>query len=164
METAFLGLGSNLGDREGNLRKAIMEISRSAGKVVASSPVYETEPWGFRSEQDFLNMAVRLETDLGASELLMRLLEIEKQLGRKRTGEQYSSRVIDIDILLYGDLIINENGLKIPHPRLHQRKFVLVPLCDIAPDAIHPVYKKSLSELLRSCNDQNEVRKAGVLK
>lgn len=158
METAFLGLGSNLGDREENLRKAVRMISGEKVKVLAASHVYVTEPWGFRAETDFLNMVLKAETAISPGELLARMLEVEKELGRERTGEQYSSRMIDIDILLFGGLIINSDEIVIPHPRLHQRRFVLVPLCEIAPNAVHPVFKKSLADLLNLCSDESQIR------
>ena len=123
--------------------KAKKMIEESIGSVVSVSSVYETEPWGFESDNEFLNMVLCVETDLSPSGLLGRILMIESQLGRIRCENQYSSRNIDIDILLYNNEIVNEAALEIPHPRMHERRFVLVPLAEIAPELIHPVLKKS---------------------
>ncbi len=140
MNKIYLGLGSNLGNREHNIKKAYAGIEEHIGNIVKSSSVYETEPWGFMARNAFLNTVSEVETKLTPSGLLDAILMIETLLGRIREEVQYSSRVIDIDILLYDDLIVDEVNLKIPHPHLHKRMFVLVPFCEIAPDAIHPVF------------------------
>jgi 2-amino-4-hydroxy-6-hydroxymethyldihydropteridine diphosphokinase len=127
MREVFLGIGSNLGDREGNLRSAAVSIGKLAGGIMAYSSVYETEPWGFQSGEEFLNMVLKLKTAMEPAELLRCILSIELEMGRVRSMSQYSSRIIDIDILLYEDLLVDDAGLTIPHPRLHERKFVLVP-------------------------------------
>ena len=158
MKKVFLGIGTNLGEREENLGKAIINIGDNIGKVVRVSSVYETEPWGFTAEDNFLNMVAEVETILTPSGLLGAILMIESQLGRARGEEQYSSRLIDIDILFYEDLILDEISLKIPHPLLHNRKFVLVPFSEIAPDHMHPVLKKNISALLNLCDDRSRVR------
>lgn len=159
MKKVFLGLGSNLGDRAENLRETKIRIEESIGSVVSASSVYETEPWGFVSDLDFLNIVLCVETDLSPSGLLGRILMIESQMGRIRRESQFSSRKIDIDILLYNNEIINEEALNIPHLRMHERKFVMIPLAEIAPDLIHPVLNKSIESLLKSCKDDNKVRK-----
>jgi 2-amino-4-hydroxy-6-hydroxymethyldihydropteridine diphosphokinase len=159
MNKVFLGIGTNLGDRSANLNEAVSKIGDFIGKVTKTSSVYETEPWGFETEDQFYNMVIETETSLSASGVLGAILMIEATLGRLRTGEQYSSRSIDIDILFYNDLVMNEEALKIPHPHLHERKFVLVPLCDIAPGMVHPVLNKSIADLLNLCKDKSEVRK-----
>jgi 2-amino-4-hydroxy-6-hydroxymethyldihydropteridine diphosphokinase len=159
MKIAFLGIGTNLGDREANLKQAITLIDENIGKVLKSSSVYETEPWGFKTEDEFLNLVLKVETILTPSGLLGRILMIESLLGRVRNEKRYSSRLIDIDILLYEDMIIDEESLKIPHPLLHERKFVLVPLCEIEGEMIHPVLKNSFTELLEVCKDKSEVKK-----
>lgn len=159
MKKAFLGLGSNLGDREEYLQKAKVSIEESIGPVVSASSVYETEPWGFGNDKKFLNMVICIETSLSPSGLLEMILVIESQLGRIRCEKQYSSRNIDIDILLYNNEIVDEAALKIPHPRMHERKFVLVPLCEIASGLTHPVLNKSIESLLKSCKDNRSVRK-----
>jgi len=158
MHHIFLGLGSNMGDREGYLKEAVDRISMNIGEILKVSSVYETEPWGFEADNKFLNMVVEVLTKHPPSVVLGAILMIETQLGRIRTERQYSSRVIDIDILFYDVIIINEIKIKIPHPYLHERKFVLVPLNEIASDFIHPVLKQSVGSLLNSCEDRSEVR------
>jgi len=149
----YLSLGSNVGNREANLRDAISRLA-ALGSVTKTSPVYETEPVEFTAQPWFLNCAVELDTKLSAQDLMRELLNIERALGRDRGGRDREQstpkgpRTIDIDILLYGDTIINEPGLTIPHPAMHQRRFVLAPLADIAPDAIHPILERSIGELL----------------
>ena len=157
MKKVFLGLGSNLGDRAEYLQETKIRIEESIGSVVSASSVYETEPWGFVSDTDFLNMVLCVETNLSPSGLLGRILMIESLMGRIRNERQFSSRNIDIDILLYNNAIVNEVALKIPHPRMHERRFVLVPLAEISPDLIHPVLKKSIESLLKSCKDYSKV-------
>lgn len=159
MKRAFLGIGSNLGEREDNLCIAIGRIGEETGGVEVVSSVYETESWGFETDNLFLNMVAKIETFLEPQALLEALLGIEKSMGRVRNKEVYSSRIIDIDILFYEDIILNENELKIPHPHLHERRFVLEPLAEIAPDFIHPVLKKSVFNLLDICTDKGLVRK-----
>jgi len=149
----FLGLGSNLGDRAGLLDKAVVALE-SLGRVTRSR-WYETAAVGLPGAPDFLNGAVLLETDLAPDELFRRTRDIERQLGRdslRRTG----SRTIDIDILFYGRQVISRPGLIVPHPRLHQRAFVLVPLAELAPNLVHPVLGKTVAEMLA------EVDRAGV--
>jgi 2-amino-4-hydroxy-6-hydroxymethyldihydropteridine diphosphokinase len=159
MNKAYLGLGTNLGDRKRNLRVAIKMIEEQIGMVLNSSSVYETAPWGFEAESDFLNMVVRAETILSPTELLKKIIAIESGLGRERDQDRYSSRVIDIDILLYDDLVLDQKGLKIPHRLMHERRFVLAPLCEIAPDLIHPVLRKSMKVLLEECRDRTKIIK-----
>jgi len=159
MNKVFLGIGTNLGDRSANLQEAISKINEIIGSVLSSSSVYETEPWGFLAEEQFYNMVAEVETKLSPSGLLGAILMIETLLGRVRTGKQYTSRNIDIDILFYNDLIMNEEALKIPHHHLHERKFVLVPLCEIAPQLVHPVINKTIAELLGLCDDKCNIRK-----
>ena len=159
MTIVFLGIGTNLGNRESNLEEAVARIEEYIGTVLDSSSIYETEPWGFQAKDEFLNKVVKVKTELSPSGLLGRILMIEYLLGRVRGQVRYSSRLIDIDILLYEDMIVEEESLKIPHPLLQQRKFVLVPLCEIASEMIHPVLKKSIAELLETCEDRGEVKK-----
>ena len=139
---SFILLGSNLGKRESLLKQAITMIGEICGEVMASSKIYETEPWGFVSENNFLNQVVMIKTELEAHDLLKELLSIEATLGRQRDEnvKSYTSRPMDLDILYYGDMIINDTDLIVPHPRLHMRRFTLLPLCDIASDFEHPVF------------------------
>jgi 2-amino-4-hydroxy-6-hydroxymethyldihydropteridine diphosphokinase len=159
MKKAFLGIGSNLGDRLKSLKDAKDRIEESIGSVILASSVYETDPWGFESDEKFLNMVLCVETILLPSGLLGRILMIESQLGRIRSENLNRSREIDIDILLYDNEIVNDAAIVVPHPRMHERRFVLVPLVEIAPSVIHPVLNKSAKSLLKSCKDNNKVRK-----
>jgi len=155
MEEVILSLGSNMGDRAGNLRRAVALIGEGAGTVTAVSSVYETEPWGFSADTPFYNMAAIVQTTLAPPEFLAALLAIEEKLGRVREPgtERYTSRPIDIDILFFGDRIIDTEGLSVPHPRLHNRMFVLAPLNEIAPDKVHPVLNRSIRNLFKDCDD-----------
>ncbi len=152
--TTYLSLGSNIGDRTNNLKNAINSIENLVGKVNKISKFYENPAVGFDGD-NFVNICVELVTHLSPKELLNSLLNIENEYGRKRlkSGE-YSSRIIDIDIIFYEDLIINQNGLVIPHPRMQSRHFVLKPLCDLNPDFIHPILGLKISQLL----DDLEIR------
>ena len=154
---AFLGIGTNLGDREQNICSTIALITDSIGIVTSFSHVYETEPWGIENENTFLNIVLKIQTELKPIALLGKIHGIENQLGRIRNETQYSSRTIDIDILFYNNIIINGKNLQIPHPRAIERRFVLVPLCEIEPDGMHPVLGKSFSNLLKECRDDKKV-------
>ena len=146
----FLGLGTNLGNKIENLTRAIEALSLALGTCKAQSSFLETEPWGFESDNGFLNCVVAFDTELTSTELLDTTERIERELGRtvKSTGGNYHDRLIDIDILLYGNTVIESERLTIPHPLMHLRDFVLAPLAEIAPDAIHPTLDKSIKELL----------------
>ena len=158
MKKVFLCLGSNLGERADNLKEAELRIAEHVGSIVSVSSVYETEPWGFESENTFLNKVLCIKTDLSPSGLLGRILMIESQLGRVRCETQYKSRNIDIDILLYNNDIVKEQALEIPHPRMHERRFAMIPMVEIAPGFIHPVLKKTMKSILKSCPDKSSVK------
>ncbi len=148
MSLVYLGLGSNLGDKEQNLNDAIMQLSLEVGNVIGQSSFYHSKPWGFLSENDFLNAVILIETNLTPFDLLNQTQEIEKIMGRiSKTSTGYADRIIDIDILLYDNLIIDQPTLKIPHPHITERDFVWFPLTEIAPDLMHPVYGKKMIEL-----------------
>jgi len=153
MSTVYLGLGSNLGEKQENIKKAITFISERVGEILALSDFYETEPWGYNSSQSFINAAVKAETMLLPEELLFVTQEIERETGRskKTSCGEYHDRIIDIDILLYDDLILQTHDLTIPHPLMHKRLFVLQPLLEIAPDVIHPVSGMTIAEIAILC-------------
>ncbi len=158
MNQTYLLIGGNLGNRQKNLEKARQLIAANAGQVDKSSPLYETEAWGIEDQPAFLNQVLLVSTKLDPRQLLSTILDIEHQMGRERT-EKFGPRSIDIDILFYNREIIDEPGLTIPHQQLHLRKFTLEPLQEIAPSFIHPVLKKSVSDLLKECPDPLTVKK-----
>ena len=148
---AYLSLGSNLGDRAANLRESIAQLS-SLGEVLKISSLYQTEPVDLREQPWFLNCIVELRTDLEAQDLLTRIQVIEASLGRKREISK-GPRTIDIDIVLFNSSVIRHAHLGIPHPRMHERRFVLAPLAELAPNMVHPTLKKSIQQLLRELPD-----------
>ena len=148
----YLALGSNLGDRLANLKEAIAALTPQMN-VKAKSQVYETPPWGYEDQPKFLNQVVRAKTYLEPEQLLKHLKRLEVALGRKESFPN-GPRLIDIDILFYDDLVLKTPALVIPHPRLHERAFVLMPLMDIDPDLVHPVSKKSVREMMALCNSK----------
>jgi 2-amino-4-hydroxy-6-hydroxymethyldihydropteridine diphosphokinase len=146
----YLALGTNLGDRLANLKEAIAALTPQM-EVKTKSQVYETPPWGYENQPKFLNQVVKVTTYLDPEPLLKHLKRLEVALGRKVSFPN-GPRLIDIDLLFYDDLVLNKPSLIIPHPRLHERGFVLLPLMDIAPDLVHPVYKKSIREMAAQCD------------
>lgn len=152
----FLGLGSNVGDRAANLKVAADLITKNVGKIAKKSHLYETQPWGNTDQESFLNQVIMINTTLDPRDLLEKISKIERELGRERR-EKWGPRPLDIDILFYGKRVIRDKGLEIPHPELHKRAFVLVPLMEIAPELEHPILKKQVDELYMACDDLSEV-------
>jgi 2-amino-4-hydroxy-6-hydroxymethyldihydropteridine diphosphokinase len=158
MNDVFLLLGSNLGDRELLLRQAIEHIEAGIGRVIKASAVYETQSWGKTDSPDYLNQVILLQTELPAQRVLEKILSIELLMGRVRE-EKWGSRTIDIDILFYNLDVINEPGLQIPHPELHNRRFTLEPLAEIAPLFVHPVLSKTILQLKSELKDNLLIKK-----
>ncbi len=147
MPVTYIGICSNLGNREENCQKAIALLIEKNIKITKRSSLYETEPWGVKEQPGFINMALEIETNLEPGILLKTIKEIENSMGRLE-GMRWGPRIIDLDILLYDDLILKTHDLEIPHPGIKDREFVLKPLSEIAPDKIHPIFKKSIKTLL----------------
>jgi 2-amino-4-hydroxy-6-hydroxymethyldihydropteridine diphosphokinase len=158
MNEVYLLIGGNIGNRMMYLRQAKEHIEKECGPISRQSSVYETAAWGLEQQEAFLNQAIAIQTFLSARALLISILTIEEALGRKRSIK-YGPRLIDIDILLFNNEIVDEDGLKIPHPQMQNRRFVLVPLQEIAPLKIHPVLKKTITRLLAACPDHLPVNK-----
>ena len=157
MEKIYLSLGSNVGDRGDNLKSALVLLEKWGIKIVRSSSIYETEPLGFKDQDWFYNLVVEGLTDFSPEELLKIIKSVEDVLKRERIIKN-GPRTIDIDIILYGNIIVDKAGLKIPHERMHLRRFVLIPLDEIAYDVVHPIFKKTARELLKECEDTAIVR------
>ncbi|MBW2174817.1 MAG: 2-amino-4-hydroxy-6-hydroxymethyldihydropteridine diphosphokinase [Deltaproteobacteria bacterium] len=152
--TAYIGIGSNVGDKADNCRKGIAAISECEGcKVEAQSPFYETDPVYLESQDWFINGVIRIRTDLEPEALFARLKAIEHTMGRRSGGARFGPRILDLDILFYDDRILSPGQLQIPHPNLHERRFVLRPLCDIAPELVHPVIGQNVKSLLSALKD-----------
>ena len=158
MNKAYLLIGGNLGDRKQNLEKARALLSQHCGTIVNVSSIYETDAWGNTEQPVFLNQAVELETEFNAKKLMRLILKIEKIMGRIRK-DKYGPRNIDIDILLFNEEEHNYTFLRIPHPELHKRRFALVSLAEIAPEAKHSVFNKTIKTLLNECSDKLSVKK-----
>jgi 2-amino-4-hydroxy-6-hydroxymethyldihydropteridine diphosphokinase len=159
LTTAYIGLGSNIGDRKGTCLQALELLGR-AGRVKKVSSFYRTEPVGHRDQEDFVNAVAELETGLSPEQLLAACRAIEDQLGRRRSVH-WGPRTIDLDILLYGDQVVESANLTIPHPFLTSRGFVLVPLCEIAPQVVHPILNKTAAILLHELKDPQRVVPCG---
>lgn len=159
MNVTYLCLGGNIGDRIKAIDIALFKISQQVGEIILKSMIYETEAWGVQNQQAYLNQCIKVKTDLNSLELIDILLLIEKELGRERTlNLTYEPRTIDIDILFFNHDIINQPQLIVPHPRLHLRKFVLIPLNEIASNYLHPILNKTIFSLLSECEDTLEVK------
>ena len=156
-QQVFLQLGSNMGDRVYYLSQAKRYIVEEIGAVVSESRVYESAPWGVNNQDHYLNKVIEVNTIDDPFDLLKKILHIEKKIGRVRE-RKWSSRTIDIDIIFYANVIINEKNLIIPHEHMHERNFVLHPLNDIAADFEHPILKNTVNKLMIECNDKNEIK------
>jgi 2-amino-4-hydroxy-6-hydroxymethyldihydropteridine diphosphokinase len=157
MNEVFLSLGSNVGDRSFNLAKGLEMIGQRTGQVVLQSGIYETEPWGCETQLTFYNQVVKLDTKLGPIDLLEAIHDTEMKLGRDPEAPRFSDRVLDIDILFFGNLVVKLPELVIPHPFLQERKFVLVPFAEISPGTEHPIFQKTISQLLSECTDEAKI-------
>ena len=159
MTRCYLLFGSNQGDKLQLLEQACTYINNRCGMLVERSSLYNSEPWGFEAEEWFLNVLLVVETELDPDTLMERLLDIERELGRVRHPEieGYTSRTVDLDILYYGDQIVRTAKVTAPHPRLHERRFALMPLCELVPDFLHPESGLSQQQLLEKCHDTSKV-------
>lgn len=158
MSKVYFSIGSNKGNRSQLINEAIDKIDISIGRVELKSSIYETQSWGFKSN-NFYNVCLLIESSLSVESIFNKILKIEKDMGRLKSGNKYSDRCIDIDILFVENIIVNSKNLIIPHPRLHLRKFVLTPMLDIAPDLIHPILNKSIKQLELECDDNDQPKK-----
>ena len=158
---AYIGIGSNKGDKYSNISVSECFIEALIGSIFCRSKLYVSDPWGFDCKDTFLNKVIGIQTSIEPERLLKELLDIEKLMGRcrEKTPSGYVSRIIDLDILFYNNEIINEKALVIPHPLISQRKFVLLPMCDIAPDFIHPSINLSMLDLLAACKDETKIER-----
>lgn len=158
MPIAYLLIGSNLGNRVQYLENACVQVQQACGKIVKQSVYYETAPWGMTNQPAFLNQALAIETQLAPAELMQTLLTIETRMGRIRTVK-LGPRTIDLDILQIDQLVMNTPLLQLPHPAMHQRRFALIPMVEIAPTLMHPILQQTMTQLLASCTDDSDVQK-----
>lgn len=158
MNTAYLLIGGNVGDRAANLQTALRRIAETCGTINSTSSLYETAAWGNTNQPSFYNQAVVVTTPLSPEGLMDQLLDIELEMGRIRT-QKYGPRTIDLDILMIDDLVLNTEKLTIPHPQMHNRRFALLPLIEVAPTLIHPLFDQSIEVLLQNCPDTLDVQK-----
>jgi 2-amino-4-hydroxy-6-hydroxymethyldihydropteridine diphosphokinase len=157
MHTSYLLTGANLGNPLDTLQKANEILEEKVGEILQKSKIYRTAAWGKTDQPDFLNQVIKISTLLEPHKLMQTILDIELQMGRKRE-EKYGPRIIDIDILFYDDLVIDEPHLSIPHPRIRERRFVLEPLHEIEPNLVHPVFHQTIHQILMDCTDPLEVK------
>lgn len=158
MNTAYLLIGGNVGDRAANLQTALRRIAETCGTITSTSSLYETAAWGNTNQPSFYNQAVVVNSPLSPEALMDQLLDIELEMGRIRT-QKYDPRTIDLDILMIDDLVLNTEKLTIPHPQMHNRRFALLPLIEVAPTLIHPLFDQSIEVLLQNCPDTLDVQK-----
>lgn len=158
MHKVYLGIGGNIGNKQNNFKEVYQIIENELGKIEKTSSIYETPPWGFQSNDTFWNSVIEISSSYSAEEVLSKIHSIEKKFDRKRGNEQYSSRKMDIDILYFDDIFMETKILIIPHPRMHQRKFVLVPLTEIAKDYKHPLLRMTSLEMLENCRDESIIK------
>jgi len=163
MHKVYLGIGGNIGNKPKNFEMVYKFIQNKLGKIEKSSSIYETPPWGFQSKDTFWNSVVEISTSLSATEILYRIHSIEALFGRKRRKVKYLSRKMDIDILYYDDIYLETETLIIPHPGIQLRKFVLVPLTEIAPNLKHPLLRLTSVEMLDNCKDESIIKKINRL-
>ena len=156
MNTVYIQLGSNIGERESFITKSMHKVEDDIGKIITVSSIFETTAWGNENQNNFLNSVIEIKTPFDAFTILQKSQEIENNLGRKRS-DKWGERTIDIDILFYNNKIINTKELTVPHPLIEKRKFVLMPLSEIAPNYMHPILKKNISTLLSECKDTQKV-------
>lgn len=156
MNTVYIQLGSNIGERESFITKSMHKVEGDIGKIITASSIFETTAWGNENQNNFLNSVIEIKTPFDAFTILQKSQEIENNLGRERS-DKWGERTIDIDILFYNNKIINTKELTVPHPLIQKRKFVLVPLSEIAPNYKHPILKKNISTLLSECKDTQKV-------
>ncbi|HKJ79566.1 MAG TPA: 2-amino-4-hydroxy-6-hydroxymethyldihydropteridine diphosphokinase [Prolixibacteraceae bacterium] len=162
MHNVFLGIGGNLGNKTENFKNVFKIIIREIGNITLTSSVYETPPWGFQAKESFWNQVLQVETELLPGEVLSKIHNIEDRFGRIRDNKNYTSREMDIDIIYYDDSFLENENLIIPHPLLHQRKFVLVPLAEIAPNLKHPLLRLTSLQMLENCKDESVIKKLDV--
>ena len=164
MEKCYVLFGSNMGDKSAIFEQACALINNRCGQIVGVSSAFLSEPWGFEANEWFLNRLIVVETELEPDELMIQLLDIENELGRVRHPEMegYSSRPIDLDILYFGDRVVQTERITVPHPRLYLRRFALMPLCELVPNMLHPILQLTQTELLACCPDTAQVVKAEV--
>ncbi|HOU98647.1 MAG TPA: 2-amino-4-hydroxy-6-hydroxymethyldihydropteridine diphosphokinase [Bacteroidales bacterium] len=154
-----ISIGTNTGHRLQNIQKAIAEIKSGLGEVLQVSAVYESEPWGFESKNWFYNVVLTLQSNIDPQGLMTTLLDIEKKMGRERNAKGYADRCIDLDIILCNECTICSPNLTLPHPHMHERLFVLLPLQELMPQWIHPVYQKNINEMIRDSRDHSKINK-----